>query len=255
MTKKGTLMKKPKIVLFDIESSPNISYTWGVFEQNVIEVQKPWELLSYAFKELGSNKVTCVTRLDFKDKTDKSLTKSLWSMMNDADVLIAHNLLAFDLKKSNAKFLQHGFPPPKPSQTVDTLKVARKHFKLNSNRLNDLGKLLGVGQKVQTGGFQLWLDCMAGIKKAWDKMSKYNKQDVVLLEKVYLKLLPWINNHPNVAVELDGCPKCGNHSLQSRGTVTTKTQTYFRYMCNKCGGWTRSSKKIKGSKPANLVNL
>ncbi len=32
---------------------------------------------------------------------------------------------------------------------------------------------------------------------AWKVMEKYNKQDVLLLEKVYDRLLPWIKSHPN----------------------------------------------------------
>lgn len=240
---------KQNIVLIDLETSPNLGYTWGVWEQTVINVKVPWQLLSFAYKRLDNKKITCVTRKDFKDSTDKSLTKALWQVMNDADILIAHNLNAFDLKKSNAKFLEHGLTPPKPAHSIDTLKVARKHFKLNSNRLNDLGKLLGVGQKVQHSGFQLWLDVMANVREGWRTMIRYNKQDVLLLQAVYLKLLPWIDNHPRSSAHPKSCPNCSGTKFQSRGTTISKTCEYQRFLCKTCGRWLRNRIAEKTDKP------
>lgn len=248
-------MQKLRIILYDLETSPIISYNWGLWEQNALAVIKDWELLSFSYKVLGEKKIVCVSRPQFKDKTDRAITKALWQVLNSADVCVAHNGLSYDSKKSNAKFLQHGLTPPKPSVMIDTLRVARKHFKLSSNKLNDLGKLLGVGQKAHTGGFKLWQDCMRGVREAWRTMIKYNKKDVELLEKVYLRLLPWISNHPRITEQLDGCPKCGHTKLQSRGIAHTKTQSYYRYVCLKCHGWCRSAKKIAKSKSAYIVNL
>lgn len=225
-----------KILLFDIETTPNLGYTWDLYDQNVLHVVKPWELLCYAYKWLDEPKVTCISRRDFKDKTDKSLTKSLWGMVNQADIIIAHNGDKFDLRKSNAKFIEHGLLPPEPYKTIDTLKIARRHFKFTSAKLDALGEILGVGRKEKTGGFDLWLDCMANRPAAWKLMIKYNKQDVILLEKVYKKLLPWITNHPRVS-GLVSCPKCGSKDLHGRGYRKTKVSAYRRYQCQTCGGW------------------
>ena len=38
-----------KILFYDLETSPNVSYTWGKWEQNVIAFKKEWELLSFAY--------------------------------------------------------------------------------------------------------------------------------------------------------------------------------------------------------------
>jgi len=237
-------MAKPKILLFDIETTPNLAYVWGKWQQNVISFKQEWELLSFAYKWLDQPNVYCVTRPEFKDKTDQSITKALWKLLDEADLIIAHNGDEFDVKKAKAKFIEHGLKPPSPYKTIDTKKVA-KTFKFNSNSLDDLGRTLKVGKKLKTGGFDLWLNCMSGDKKAWAKMAEYNKQDVLLLEKVYLKLRPWIQNHPNLAqFHMDNfnhtCPKCNSTRLKSKGLARTKVSTYRRYVCMGCGGYCRA---------------
>lgn len=182
-------MKKLKVILFDIETSALEGPTWKTYDTNLIKVTKDWELLSFAYKELGANSTKVATRQG--QKTDKALTKKLWDVLNEADVVIAHNGDRFDVRKANAKFLQYDLGPTKVKVSIDTLKIAKRHFALTSNRLNDVAGLLGVGQKVDTGGYQLWEDCKANKPAAWRLMAKYNKQDVVVLENVYNKLLEW----------------------------------------------------------------
>lgn len=249
--------KKPKILFFDIETTPLISYTWGLYDQNVIAMQKDWELLSFAYKFQGDRDVTCIARRDFKDKTDRTLTKRLWKLLNEADIVVGHNAASFDCKKATAKFIEHGLPPHAPYEIVDTKLVAKKYFKFTSNKLDDLGRLLGVGRKEQTGGFDLWLDCMAGKPAAWRKMISYNKQDVLLLERVYDRLLPYTDNHPNVSFisgRPTGCPKCGSAKLKSMGVRRTKVSEYVRYRCMKCSGFCRGRVALKTAKP-EVVNL
>lgn len=246
-------MSKAKILFFDIETTPNLSYTWGKYEQNVIAFKKEWELLTFAYKFLGDKETTCVTRLDFKDKTDKSITKALKEVLESADIIVAHNGHDFDFKKANAKFVQHDAGRLSFKQYVDTKRVAKRYFKFNSNSLDDLGNLLGVGRKKETGGFDLWLRCMAGEKEAYKKMAKYNIQDVLLLERVYLKLRPWMDQHPNVAnicEKPDNCPKCGSkRPMKARGYVYTKTTAYRTFLCRDCGGYSRSRTAEKVDKP------
>jgi len=159
--------------------------------------------------------------------------------------VIGHNGDKFDVKKTNARFIAHGMNPPSPYKTIDTLKVARRFFKFDSNKLDQLGRYLKLGRKVETGGIQLWFGCMSGKMSAWNKMVKYNKQDVQLLEDVYLKLRPWMSNHPNLNKYMEtahNCPACGSHDLQRRGTDGTvgNVNLYQRWRCNDCYKWSRS---------------
>ena len=249
---------KARILLYDIETAPNLVYTWGVYEQNVLEVVRPWYILCFAYKWLDepTTKVISITdyEKDYKKdpENDYNVVKALHDLFNEADIVIAHNGNAFDQKKVSSRFLIHGFDQPTDYKQIDTLKEARKHFRFDSNRLNDLGKQLGLGEKVQTGGFQLWKGCMEGDQAAWNKMKKYNKQDVVLLEKIYKVLRPWIANHPNVsflAGEVDGCPKCGSKNLQKRGVRRNKTTSYQRYQCQSCHGYCRQRTSLKNPVP------
>lgn len=233
---------KKKILLFDIETTPLISYTWGIYETDVVKVKEDWHILCYSYKWLGEKGVKARSLPDYplyhKDKdSDLALIKDLWKLFNEADIIIGHNSRSFDVKKTQARFIHHRLPPPKPFEQIDTKLVAKRYFNFTSNKLDALGKYLGVGQKLSTGGFELWLDCMAGKPAAWKKMVSYNKQDVALLEQVYLKLLPWITNHPYAEV-VEGCPNCGG-KRGTRGHGYTSKGKYHRLYCYGCGAWSR----------------
>lgn len=245
MTKSsGARAGRPKVYLIDIETSPNLGWSWGKYEQDVIRFAKEWQLLSFAYKELGRPGVKCFARPDYKDKTDRSLTRDAWGVLDGADVVIGHNVDKFDNRKLRAKFVEHGLAPPRTYKTVDTLKIARSQFAFNSNKLGDLAVTLGLGRKLRTGGIDLWFDCMEGNPKAWARMVAYNKQDVVLLESVYEKLKSWYPSHPNLALFEDrpGCPVCSSLKVQRRGFNVMKQRKSPRYHCQNCGHWFTSSR-------------
>lgn len=238
---------KPRILLFDIETSPNIGYTWGKWEQNVIEYTQDWRVLSVGWKWLGEKAVNCVGLNDYpmtytKDKfDDRRLVDLLWELFNEADIIVAHNGRAFDTKKATARFIAQGLRPPAPYKQVDTLKVARKYFKFDSNKLDDLGQYLKLGRKLPHTGFHLWKGCMAGDKKSWQLMKQYNKQDVILLEKVYLKFRAWAEDHPNLAIYSEkpvlACPSCGSSHYKRSGYRYLRKTTTQRYECLDCTRW------------------
>ncbi len=242
-----------KVALLDIENFPNKGAFWdGMFEQNILWVEEYGGLASFAYKWLGESRLYGHGLCDYTGNRAKKLLAELHAVMMEADVIIAHNGDAFDIKKANAYFIRYGFAPLPPRKTVDTLKIAKKYFRFNSNKLDNLGDYLGLGRKIQTGGLPLWQDCMATpvIQPAWDLMLKYNKQDVVLLEKVYFKLLPWIQNHPNLNVFLmrkDTCPNCMVGHLQKRGFELAGKKLIQRYQCQNvgCGAWTNEKKILK----------
>jgi len=249
---------KAKVLLYDIETAPNLVHTWGIYEQNVLEVVRPWYILCFAYKWLDEPTTKVIALTDYEREyrkdpiNDYHVVKALHELFNEADIIIAHNGNQFDQKKVQARFLVHGFDPPMHYRQIDTLKEARKHFKFDSNRLNDLGVTLGLGEKVDTGGYSLWKGCMAGDEKSWAKMKRYNKQDVVLLEKVYKALRPWIANHPNIATlngDRAGCPKCGGFDWQKRGVRRNKTTSYQQYQCNLCNGYFHSRLTLKENPP------
>jgi uncharacterized protein YprB with RNaseH-like and TPR domain len=244
-------MKKQKILIYDIEISPSLGYVWAKWETNVLDYKKEWYILSFSAKWLGEKKIVTKGLCDYKSyskdkEDDKEITKDLWKLFDEADIIIAHNGDSFDIKKTNARFIYHELDPPSPYKTVDTKKVAKRYFSFNSNSLNDLCKHFNFGQKEHTGGFELWKGCMSGDKKAWKTMLTYNKQDVVLLEKLYMKLRSWHTSHPNLKTfneEQPVCKICSSDKMQKRGFGVNKSTKYQRFQCQDCGAWDKGTGK------------
>lgn len=175
------------------------------------------------------------------------MLRAAHKLLSEADAVIHFNGSKFDVPVLNKEFLLNGLGPPATYQQIDLLKTARQRFKFPSNKLDFLAQQLGLGKKFKHAGFELWVKCMAGDADAWKEMEAYNVQDVVLLEKVYNKLLPWIVNHPSHAIHSNGdvCTNCGSPALQKRGWSYTTGGKYQRYVCNSCGSWMRSKKSEK----------
>lgn len=241
-----------RVVTLDIETSPILAYCWGLFKQfiHIDQIHTDWSVLSFSYKWLGSKTVThhCTGgRGPAKVRDDKPLMKLLWSVLDDADVVIAQNGLRFDMKKINARFLEYELGPPSPYKVVDTMVEAKKIAAFSSNRLAWLSEVLTSTPKSKHKkfpGFELWLECLADNPEAWAEMKKYNNIDVIATEDVYLKLRPYIIGHPNLAAYNEDtavqCPKCSSTSMQRRGIALTQSGEYHRYQCKSCGGWSRS---------------
>jgi hypothetical protein len=173
--------------------------------------------------------------------------------LSGADCLIHHNGNKFDIKYVETRMLVHGLPPLPPIPMIDTYLVAKNRFYFNSNKLAYLGGLLGVGKKMPTTP-GLWMEVLKGNAEAIKEMVKYNKQDVALLERVFLKLQPFVANHVNRQLYGGaGCPRCGSMKIQSRGTYYALTRTYNRYCCNSCHGWFRDLKADSGSTTSRVL--
>lgn len=245
----GTQRTLPKILIWDIESSPVLGYTWGLWEQNVLSVVQDWKLLTVSWSWYGSGEYHAKQLSDFKgykkgDLDDYALTEFVRDLLDEADYSVAHNGNAFDVKKVNAKIAEHRLAPPAPHTQIDTLTVARRNMKMSSNKLDSLGVTLGVGRKVKHSGFDLWLRCMAGEKAAWEEMREYAIQDVRLLEAVFERLLPWIKglNYGQFSGEFV-CTNCGSAHIEQGGQYRTAARVTPAWQCSDCGSWTKETKR------------
>ena len=205
-------------------------------------------MLSLAAKWLGDTKTKVHCLCDYPSykknkRDDRALLRTTAAYLDEADVVIAHNGDNFDLKKINARLLINNIPNPSPYKTIDTLKICRRHFKFESNKLDNVAQHLGVGRKLPTQGKDTWLGCMDGDPKSWGVMREYNRHDVEpLLEGVYYKLRPWATTHPDLSrYSGNGCPRCQSTHIQSRGPDKYKPG-YQRLRCMGCGHW-HSKKK------------
>lgn len=247
---------KPRLLFLDIETAPDVTWSWGVYQENAIAVKEHWYVLSFAAKWRGVTGPILVKGLcDYKgykrgNSTERLLLKELHSMLDEADIVVAHNGADFDVRKLNARFIAHGMAPPSPFKVVDTKRDLAKVAKFSSNRLNWLSKQLGIGKKtMEHHDWKMWQGCMEGDLKCWKAMKHYNRHDIVLLKELYEIIAPWIEQ-PNANVWNDGMccsnPACASRNLNKRGLMRAKTRIYQRYQCQDCGSWSRSSKAEKG---------
>lgn len=235
---------KPKILILDIETLPIQVYSWGIFKQVLSDnmIIKDSCVLSWAAKWFGKSTILgdVLTPKEAIIRDDKRILKGMHSLLEECDVVIAHNGDNFDVKILNGRFLLNGMTPPSPYQTIDTLKQSRKNFKLTTNKLNYISKLLFRKEKLSTN-FDLWRRCDNGNSEALSYMFEYNKEDVVLLENVYKILLPWIKNHPNHSLYRTEfvCVNCGSEDIEESGHTYTSTGKYKVFRCNSCGGFSK----------------
>lgn len=228
-----------KILIFDIETAPNLAYVWGLWKQNIgiHLIKRDEQMLCWAAKWLGEPEVfsDALTGLE----NDGKLAVSLSALFDEADIVVTYNGNSFDLPWLNTVMLKNDMKPPSPVKSIDLYQIVRRRFRFTSNKLAFVAERLGLGSKLKQTGFEIWLGCMAGDTKAWTKMLKYCKQDVKLTEKLYLKLRPWIKNHPNVNIADESeelkCAACGSTHLVKKGIEYLTAGAYQRYKCNDCG--------------------
>jgi DNA polymerase elongation subunit (family B) len=235
-----------RILILDIETSPNVAYVWKFFKENVgaKQVLENGQMLSFAAKWLDDDKIYYH---DVQHSTELQMMKMLFEMLDEADIVVAHNGDKFDLPHVQGRGLVLGLKPPAPYKTIDTVRVARYEFNFPSNSLEYLSIVLDLKNKKdghkKFPGFELWLGVLANNPEAWAEMKEYNIQDILVLEELYLKMRPYMKRHPNVGVfddkDIVVCPKCGSSDIHYRGYAHTNVGRYRRFQCNPCGGWGR----------------
>lgn len=236
-----------KILFLDLETSPNLAFVWGLWDQNVSinQLMESTEVICFGARWHGKKEVI------FKSvhhHGKKAMLDELHKLMEEADVLVGWNSAAFDSKHIKREFLENGYLPPSPYKELDLMRVVKSQFKFPSNKLDYVAQTLGVGAKVQHSGFDLWIGCMADNKKSWAEMKEYQIQDVNLLIDLYEILKPWIKNHPHAALHEGiegGCSNCSSTKIQRRGFARTITATYQRFQCMDCGKWLRGDKSVE----------
>ena len=244
-----------KLLFVDIETAPNLATVWGLYDQNIAlnQLIKPGYTLCWAAKWHGEKDLAFSSILD----GPKSMVRRIHKLLCKADAICHYNGNKFDIPTLNKEFMMLGMNPPTPTKQIDLLETARRRFRLASNKLDFVAQSLGLGGKLPHKGHELWLECMAKKREAFKTMEAYNKQDVLLLEKVYDRLLPWIDRHPNRSVMDDTfcCPKCGGKHYQQRGLVVQLTGRYRRYSCQDCGTWFRLNIREQSSQRSKAIQV
>ena len=237
-----------KILLLDLETAPILMAAWRQWDTSAVYVMRNTYILMYAFQWVHEGKTICRALPDYDtyeaDKhSDRVLCEELRILLDEADVVVAHNGDSFDLPLVLGRFFVHGIAPPSPTKQVDTRKIA-KNMRLDSRKLDALGEITGVGSKIPNEGAKLWEDVVEHhCPKAWAKMTRYCKQDVNLLARVYPLLRPYSkpSQHPDLTMWTDrpGCPACESPHVKKQGFRVLRTRKVQQWQCQAegCGIW------------------
>jgi len=243
---------KPYSVLFyDIETAPMVSYLWNPkvsFVPKHMNIKDSF-MLTWAAKwgHMTTVKSAHMATHELHKQDDSRVVLELANLMRKADIVVAHNGDRFDLKRVNGRVALHGQEPLGSVKTIDTLKLSRASFGFAYHNLDYLAQTFLGERKIKTD-FDLWTESMHGDEAAMRRMVKYNKQDVLLLERVFEAIKPYVKSLPRMVTGTGvRCPHCGSSNYQSRGTKETNAFTYAQFQCNKCKRYFRHKRAEKES--------
>jgi DNA polymerase elongation subunit (family B) len=256
-------MKKPKIVIFDLETLPNLLEALKVWTQLSQYPGKTMRatittIICAGWKYYGGSKTECINAWDFPKRwkndvnDDFMVCKKIYDVLKDTDAVVTYNGKRFDWKFLQTRLAFHGLPFLGKIHHIDCCNIARGNLFALNNKLGTIGELLADDKKLAHTGWKLWVDTYHKCPKALKLMEKYCKQDVKLLEKVFKKMLPFINNMPNHNLYkseaqykkgVKVCPNCGSEKIYHNGVRSTKTVIYRRMNCKDCGTWFRTDAK------------
>lgn len=235
-----------KILFLDIETSPSLVYAYQMWNTNITadKIVTPQEVLCFAAKWQHRPGVQFHSQW-YQGK--QNMVATLYTLLDNADAVVHYNGNSFDIPHINRELLLRGFGPPSPYKNIDLYRVVKKKFAFSHNSMDHVCKQLGLQGKTDKIPFDTWVKVMQQDPESLARVEGYNIGDVKALESLYVKLLPWITNHPNHAifgVSRIRCPNCGDTNLERRGYAYTTVSKYQRYQCKNCGKWSRDTSKI-----------
>jgi DNA polymerase III epsilon subunit-like protein len=256
----------PRILLFDLETAADISLHFGRWKQNISQknvVKSGGYILCAAWKYLGDSKISSIslTPEEIDNGDDSRIIATFFELYEDADAVVAHNSKGFDHKVLQARATANYFPALPVVKVLDTLEIAKKSFRLPSNKLGDVAEYFGLETKLDTSGITLWKEVQFGNKQAMKDMLQYCEQDVVVLEQVYLRIrhAGKAGSDFNAGLYYNDeklrCRTCGSDDIHLTGRVAATSLSLFEeYRCDSCGAVhrNRTSTTTKG-KRKNLV--
>lgn len=242
-------MSKPRILVYDLETSPFEVYTFGLFDQTIgpKQIRKFPTILSWAAKWVGEKRIfQRDTRREKDPRNDKKIVTELRDLLNEADYVLTQNGKKFDNGIVRTRCSVHRITPPAPYTDIDTKVIAKSSLNLHSSSLEYMTKLFGLERQksdhARFPGQELWNGVLSGNAQAWEEMKKYNIQDILATEELYEKILRPFDKTFNFTFDMQThklvCA-CGSDRVQSRGTSKRKAGEFTRYQCQGCGTWRR----------------
>jgi len=231
--------KDLKVLIYDIETSYNIVKSFRIGYNKTLtpnDIIKERAIICVSYKWLGSDEVVNIAW--DKNQSDKKLLEQFIPIMNQADLLVAHNGDKFDMKFIKGRAFKHNLPMHVNYVQFDTYKVARKKFDINSGKLDYIAKYLELSYHKIKVDMELWdRVILERSPEALDEMVEYCNRDVFVLEDVYNAMANW--EHPKVHAgvilteDRISSPYSGSKNIELTKTTSTTRGTLKRVMtCN-----------------------
>lgn len=255
-------MSGPLIMAYDLEAAPALVWSYDLWPKyiGIDQVVEHPRIVSFAaqFEQDGKRKAM-VYRSEFHHGRREMLEK-IHGMMDQADIVMGWNNRGFDDQYITGEFALEGLGRPSHYQSIDLMRVEKKHFRLLSRKLDYAAQRFVNDRKDGVNALRIWLDIKAAeaagdearVLRLWNKFAKYNRQDVALLWKVRDAFLPWVDELNFNNFQEEGatpqivCAKCGSMDLQRRGFYRTGVSVFQVYRCE-FGHQTRALKRTSGA--------
>lgn len=238
-------MSNPKILVYDIETTPVLAWIWRCGDQVVRHSQ--------LHEKYNQTKIICVTYrwlhekkskalvFDIRRQCDKKVLKDFSKLANEADIILGKNNTKFDDKHINFRIFQHGLPPIHDlrRKSDDLERWMRSTFNMQSYALDYFSKLC-TGEGKIAMYMEDWIDIVLHKdKKKLDKMVEYGLKDVddtvALIEEVQPYVIP---KHNRAAFAGDlCCTNCGSKKIKKNGTRIVGNIRKQAFYCNDHGGF------------------
>lgn len=240
------MSKKPKILFLDSEWTHAIALVYqqkNKWIQSDDIIQQPSCIsIQWAFNN-QKPKAIAANHLD-----DKAVLEKFIELINEADIVVGHNMDNFDMKKLRWRARVHGLPAIPKVPTVDTLKQSRKLYGVGplGHSLGNLCSRLDLELKDHLSKADLKSFLFTGDKKALRRILSYGKQDIVTLRELYYKMLPDMQGHPHMKAFSEHeivCRNCGSHHLKKHKSRPSAAGVMkHQYQCQDCGHYTTGGK-------------
>ena len=227
----------------DIEAAPALAAIWGLKTRYVPldHVVADGYILCFSYWWEGDDTVGFYS---LWDHGYENMIEAAWSLLDEADHIITFNGKSYDVPMLNTEFLVSHMGPPAPYYHTDLYQECRQ-FRTISSSMKYYLRILGLENKLEHKGMDLWFGCMNGVREDERIMEEYNIRDVEVMPEFYEILYPWLNNVPNEALYMTpneqgklAC-RCGSTDLRFKGYKRTKVLSYKQHQCKACGSWLR----------------
>lgn len=241
-----------RIAILDIERIP-LKFegeAWSLNDMKGRRIPVEWvtrwpRTICFAYRWHGERKIT--GHAEWDEGGYEGMLRAAHAVYDEADVIVGHNIAAFDTRKLQGGWAELGLGKPSPWRHFDTLQVARKELGFEANHLATLTQRFGIRTKTDKYSIAMAEAAVAGDVKQQRRIMTYCKGDIDASTDLFDYLRPW--GSLNFAAYSDDeerrCRSCESTNVQRRGYARKLKGTYPRYQCQDCGVWSTGGKSIR----------